>query len=267
MTGQATSEDLELASSYVDPYPGRKGSERIVETCGRCEGTGVYHAPSKITFYTSAVNDVTTGCFSCAGTGVRSFLVSSARQTARRRAKEADRVCGAAAQIARARATFMASHGAVYEALTEQHAQLRHTDPIRGRIGLLLESAEASHADKFDVDEWGVAAEEVLEEIAIREEAKRPVPTGRIEIEAEVLATKWVENDYGGSLKMLLAGEGWKAWGTVPRALDFNDRAPRGHRVALTATIEASADDEAFGFFSRPTKARIVAIPPISEED
>lgn len=48
---------------------------------------------------------------------------------------------------------------------------------------------------------------------------------------------------------------------------DFNDRAPRGHRVALTATIEASADDEAFGFFSRPTKARIVAIPPISEED
>ncbi|WP_234058086.1 hypothetical protein [Microbacterium sp. NFH-22A-Y] len=267
MNGQATSVDLELASSYVDPYPGRKGRERIVETCGGCGGTGVYNAPSSVTFYTSAVNDITTGCFSCAGTGVRSFLVSSARQTARRRAKETDRARATAARIAHAREAFMASHGAVYEALTEQHTQLRHTDPIRNRIGLLLDSADASHAGTVDVDEWRVAAEVILEEIAIREDAKRPVPTGRIEIEAEVLSTKWVENDYRGSLKMLLAGEGWKVWGTVPRSLDFNDRSPRGHRIALTATIEASADDEAFGFFSRPTKARILTAPPVPEED
>lgn len=267
MTNEAAAEDLELVSSYVDPYPGRKGRERIVEACGGCGGTGVYNAPSRVTFYTSAVNDVTTGCFSCAGTGVRSFLVSSARQTARRHAKEHDRASEISARIARARTAFMASHGAAYEALTKQHAQLRHTDPIRSRIGLLLESADASHAGKIDVDEWRAAAEALLEEIAIREEAKRPVPTGRIEIQAEVLSTKWVENDYGGSLKMLLAGAGWKAWGTVPRSLDFNDRPPRGHRVALTATIEASTDDESFGFFSRPTKARIVATPPISEED
>lgn len=100
MTTQATAGRLEPVSSYIDPYPGRKGRERIVETCGRCGGTGVYNAPSRVTFYTSAVNDITTGCFSCAGTGVRSFLVSSARQTARRRAKEADRSRGIAAQIA-----------------------------------------------------------------------------------------------------------------------------------------------------------------------
>jgi hypothetical protein len=267
VTTQATAGRLESVSSYIDPYPGRKGRERIVETCGRCGGTGVYNAPSRVTFYTSAVNDITTGCFSCAGTGVRSFLVSSARQTARRRAKEADRSRGIAAQIAYAREAFMARHGAVYESLAEQHAQLRHNDPLRSRIGLLLESAEESHTGKTDINDWRAAAEAVLEEIAIREEAKRPVPTGRIEIEAEVLSTKWVENDHGGSLKMLLAGAGWKVWGTVPRSLDFNDRPPRGHRIALTATIEVSADDEAFGFFSRPTKARIVAVPHIAEED
>lgn len=129
MTTQATAGRLESVSSYIDPYPGRKGRERIVETCGRCGGTGVYNAPSRVTFYTSAVNDITTGCFSCAGTGVRSFLVSSARQTARRRAKEADRSRGIAAQIAYAREAFMARHGAVYESLAEQHAQLRHNDP------------------------------------------------------------------------------------------------------------------------------------------
>lgn len=267
MTGQMTAEELELTSSYVDPYPGRKGRERIVETCGSCGGTGVYSAPSKITFYTSAVHDVTTGCFSCAGTGARSFLVSSARQTARRRAQEADRTRRTAARIARARAAFMASHGAVHEALAEKHALLRHTDPIRGRIGLLLQAAEESHAGDLDVDEWRVAAEAALDDLANREEAKRPVPTGRVEIEADVLSTKWVESKYGGSLKMLLSGAGWKAWGTVPRSLDFNGRPARGHRVALTATIEVSVDDEAFGFFSRPTRARIVTAPPVSEED
>ena len=27
---------------YVDPYPGMKGSDRIVDSCGKCAGTGLY---------------------------------------------------------------------------------------------------------------------------------------------------------------------------------------------------------------------------------
>lgn len=267
MTGPATAEGVNPLRSYIDPYPGRKGRERIVQACGSCGGTGVYTAPSRITFYTSAVGDVATGCFSCAGTGVRSFLVSSARQTARRRAKELDHAQAIAARIAHARDAFMASQGAVYDTLTTHHAGLRHNDPIRDRVGALLETADASHVGTLDVDEWANAARAILDELAVREAAKRPVPIGRLEVEVEVLSTKWVENDYGGALKMLVAGSGWKAWGTVPRSLDFGDRHARGHRIAFTATIEASTDDESFGFFTRPTKARVIATPPVSEED
>lgn len=55
--------------------------------------------------------------------------------------------------------------------------------------------------------------------------------------------------------------------GHCPEISGLQRPPPRGHRIALTATIEVSADDEAFGFFSRPTKARIVAVPHIAEED
>lgn len=267
MAATATVNELDFASSYVDPYPGRKGRERITEACGSCGGTGVYTAPSSVTFYTSAVDDVTTGCFTCAGTGTRSFLVSSARQTARRRAKQLDCSRALAAQIAHTRDAFMAHQGATYNALTTHHADLRHNDPVRDRIGVLLEAADDSHAGTLDIDEWSDAAQSILDELAAREAAKRPVPRGRLEVDAEVLSNKWVENDYGGALKMLVAGTGWKAWGTVSRSLDFDGRPARGHRIAFTATFEASDADESFGFFTRPTKARIVAIPPVSEED
>lgn len=73
---------------YVEPYPGRKGTERVYEDCGRCLGTGVYDGPSAAKFYTSAVGYETTGCFSCWGEGRTSRLVSSARGTARRRARQ-----------------------------------------------------------------------------------------------------------------------------------------------------------------------------------
>ena len=34
---------------YVDPFPGRKGSERITDTCGKCIGTGLYTGPTHFT--------------------------------------------------------------------------------------------------------------------------------------------------------------------------------------------------------------------------
>ena len=69
-------------NTYVDPYPGRKGNERVSGVCGKCAGTGIYSAP---TGYTD--NRGKPYCFDCHGTGKRSFLVSSARQTAKRRIK------------------------------------------------------------------------------------------------------------------------------------------------------------------------------------
>lgn len=79
------------------------------------------------------------------------------------------------------------------------------------------------------------------------------VPTGRVEITGTVTTTKWVDNGFGGSLKMRVESpEGWAVWGTVPSALDVE----KGDTVTFTATVEPSRDDQTFGFYKRPAKAR-----------
>ena len=89
-----------------------------------------------------------------------------------------------------------------------------------------------------------------------------PVPetTGRVEIVGEVLAVKWQESNYGGSLKMLVEvehdGGAYRLWGSVPSAIDPET----GDRVSFTAKVERSSRDESFGFFKRPTKAELVEV-------
>jgi hypothetical protein len=93
------------------------------------------------------------------------------------------------------------------------------------------------------------AREEVLQATA------KDCPTGRVVITGEIVSTKWVESDFGGSLKMLvLSEEGFKVWGTVPSSLD----ADRGDLVRFTGTVEPSRDDPKFGFFKRPAKAEVI---------
>lgn len=70
---------------YIDPFPGRKGSERVTITCWQCEGTGLYRAPSRITDQSGRKY-----CFQCDGKGSTSVLVSSARARARRAAARAE---------------------------------------------------------------------------------------------------------------------------------------------------------------------------------
>lgn len=77
---------------------------------------------------------------------------------------------------------------------------------------------------------------------------------GRYELTGKVLSTKWQDNDFGGSLKMLVQlPEGNKVWGTVPSAINPS----KGDTVTFTAKVERSRDDAHFGFFSRPTKAAV----------
>ena len=80
------------------------------------------------------------------------------------------------------------------------------------------------------------------------------VVAGRQVIEGEVTTTKWVENAYGGSLKMRVVNGDLAYWGTVPSSLDVE----KGARVRFTATVQPSGDDPSFGFFKRPTKAEIL---------
>ena len=81
---------------------------------------------------------------------------------------------------------------------------------------------------------------------------------GRYEVTGRVVSVKFVDNDFGGTVKMLVElADGNRVYGTVPSALFDNEELPEA-QVAFTAKVERSTDDEHFGFFSRPTKARRV---------
>jgi hypothetical protein len=47
-------------------------------------------------------------------------------------------------------------------------------------------------------------------------------------------------------------------WGTVPASID---NVQRGALVEFTATVQVSDNDPKFGFFKRPSKAKICGVP------
>lgn len=79
-------------------------------------------------------------------------------------------------------------------------------------------------------------------------------PEGRVQVTGTVVSTKWYDNNFGGSLKMLVAlADGTKVWGTVPSSLDVD----KDDEVTFTATFERKADDPTFATYKRPSKASV----------
>jgi hypothetical protein len=89
------------------------------------------------------------------------------------------------------------------------------------------------------------------------------IVNGKQIITGEIISTKMVNGFAYGQrvLKMVVKDDrGFKVWGTVPQAIiEANDDPLKGQRVTFTATVQASNDDDKFGFFKRPTKAAIAA--------
>ena len=93
----------------------------------------------------------------------------------------------------------------------------------------------------------------------------KPVPTGKaIQVTGEIVSVRVDDSPYGPGMvcKMLVKGVGWKVWVSVPKAIaDVNASSPGNHfglmnkRVTLTADVERSRDDEAFGYGKRPRAA------------
>lgn len=248
----ATAENPKVEDFYVDPFPGRKGSERIVDACGKCGGDGIYHAPSGLTFYTATVGSVNKGCFGCMGTGKVSYLVSSARGAARREAKRKVAELLRVAAFAAERETFEADHA----------DELAMAKEWADRVPAAREALEtymglgASPEAKRELGNVAGAVERWQE----REAAKRPVPVTdqRIEVCGEVVSTRWQEGLYpgSGSMKMLLVCDGYKLWGSVPSVEGYG--VDVGAKLKFMARVEPSKDDPSFGFFKRPTKAEFV---------
>jgi hypothetical protein len=79
-----------------------------------------------------------------------------------------------------------------------------------------------------------------------------PVTEDRMEVVGVILSTRTDETDYGPVKKCLVQHEsGWKVWGTCVMG-------DKGDTVAFTARVTRSDKDDKFGFYSRPTKPRIV---------
>jgi hypothetical protein len=237
---------------YVDPYPGRKGSERIWSTCTKCGGSGSVSWGIDVDAVVSG-RVVSRVCFDCNGVGSTSHLVSSARATARRQAREAAAaaaraeayVAEQAAKKAEAdakRAEFAADHGDVVDWITANAGRSSFAESL------------ADTLDEYaGLSEKQVAA---VRRIIADDETKSPVVEGRVVVNGEVLSVRWVDNAYGSTRKMRVRDDrGFTVYGTAPAALDD---AETGSRVTFTATVTASDDDETFGFFKRPTKAALV---------
>lgn len=107
-------------------------------------------------------------------------------------------------------------------------------------------------------------------EFAAAREAERaalanvaPLPTGRQRLVGEIVSVKTKNTPYGEQLKMIVRlADGNKVWGTVPGVLEDEAYADqfelKGSQVSFTATVERAQDDEHFGFFKRPSGARIL---------
>lgn len=139
--------------AYSDPYPGRKGSERVQVDCSKCGGTGVYQGPSGYKFHTPAVGAVDTGCFQCMGVGHTKPLVSSLRASEKRRINARNKAAAEAADFqAEAPARAAAELDADWDAALAEQAR-RDAKP-KGHLGEIGERLRNLNAEVVMVRQY-----------------------------------------------------------------------------------------------------------------
>jgi hypothetical protein len=254
---------------YLAKFP------ELLEPCRRCGGAGGWSGWPGFT------------CYECGGrckmsypTRKRTFQASPATREKRRLEYEA-RLAEEAATFERALAELDPD---VARALVEARDRVegyercehdedgRAVDRYRGeppsrevyfRASLAGKLARFGSLSTAQVD----AVKRGLER-ETRDAARPELGFGRRELEGEIVSIKSQQSRFGSQTKMLVVlADGNRVYGTYPTALygDYNDPdhvregAREGDVVRLTATVEQSADDVHFGFFSNPAKAEIVA--------
>jgi len=114
--------------SYVDPCPGKKGSDLTAGECGRCGGTG----------YTSFVWVMGGVCFQCGGNGAKNITVATKRRHAREAAYARDYAAEIAAHrnaVAEAAAALAREEAAKAEAAAQAAEQARLAALVQGFVG------------------------------------------------------------------------------------------------------------------------------------
>lgn len=252
----------EMAFTFVDPFPGKADEDQIFVDCGRCMGIG----------YIAGFESIDNGtCFDCRGLKGHQSTVGNERKAEKRR---------------------LAAHKAEQTKLLKK--QRFHNEQVakaEAQFPIIAGWNEAMSTNSFLLDIWTKAFDYELSDKQIAAVAKvlqadadraakkaaekaemNPVAEGKQTISGEVLTVKCQDSMYGSTWKMLVKDDrNFKVWGTVPTAIMNQQDAEGGEgynaaisdlvgrRVSFNATVEASADDKTFGFYSRPTKASLAA--------
>ena len=219
-----------------------KSETRVFVACGRCGGQG------RIAAFGHVYSGV---CFQCDGKCGHWSTVEHEERLAKRREKDRER--RAAKRAAEREATrqqglaFIAEHEGLAQALEVEH-----------HITLDLKNSALTYGS---LSEAQVAlALKVAEQVAEREaQPSAEVVEGRGEVTGEVRSIKWEDNDFsysGGMVcKIVVADErGFRLYGTAPKAIV--EEIEVGSRVTFTATL--TAREEGFGYFKRPTSAKVL---------
>ena len=242
-------------------------------TCTSCNGTG---------FWTPCGSQNYRGdrhCYTCNGKG--RFKTSSedrakarTQRLARKDAKRVANLESGESQLTQA----LGEHGLAWLEAATWSPFFQDLLSRARRFGSLSDAQLACLVkgyEKSKVRDAERAAEQAAE--AARVEAAEPVLNGRQLVTGHVITTKWVDSQYGGSLKMLVRDDrGFKLWGSVPASLgrqtEYTHNAlgerslAKGDRISFTATLEQSNDDPKFGFFKRPTMAALLSLAHDSED-
>jgi hypothetical protein len=86
-----------------------------------------------------------------------------------------------------------------------------------------------------------------------------PNTEDRISLEGKIVSTKFVDNDFGGSTKMLFEDDrGFRLWGALPKILNDNESDLNNMSIRFIAQVKVSDNDKCFGFYKRPTKIEVI---------
>ena len=134
-----------------------------------------------------------------------------------------------------------------------EKAAAKRADAIAAKVAASMAAHEEKEAKRKAAYQAAIDASKASE---------RPVPVtnDRILITGEVVLTKWKYTEFGEVLKMIVkSDDGFKVWGSVPRTIEGDEETLKGKRVKFMARVQVSDKDECFGFYSRPTKAELLA--------
>ena len=237
--------------------------------CTRCGGAGGWKGWPGFT------------CFRCGGIGsdpvdgkdwqfpivwtdaeVEEFL---AKKEAQRQARADKRKANQVAEAQANKDRFAAVHPELWVAMDAAEGGLLSSLKIQVIFGKdLTEKQIAAAEQKVERDaEW--AAKQAVWDA--EKAAAADAPTGKVEVEGEVVSMKWTEGRFPAHKMMVKADTGYRVWVTVPASLDGRSSddgrdwiagVEKGDRVRFTATLEQSDDDATFAFGKRPTGAELV---------